>query len=319
MTQILDASPITLRPATEEDRTPVIQVEARTMPNWRYLPQVFDLFMADAGEFSVAEVDGEVVACGKFTPMVDGSAWLETLRVVPDFQGRGIGKRLYERFFEQARAAGIPVMRMYTGVENAVSKGLAERFGFRLAGTCGNASRPCRVEEVPHPLPPFRLITDPAEAAALIMPHAGAWGGFLVMNRTWYAFTPALCAALARQAQVYADAESGSLLVAGSRFMPEQALHIGLFAGDPERCFAFAMHLAAVRNAARLSCLFPARNGEIAATLLANGFQRSPGDLIVMEGRLVSTEEDKPERIPGLHQGMGWMSDDFDDPLPGGF
>lgn len=29
--------------------------------------------------------------------------------------------------------------------------------------------------------------------------------------------------------------------------------------------------------------------------------------------------ENKPQRIPGLHQGMGWISDNFDDPLPDEF
>lgn len=32
--------------------------------------------------------------------------------------------------------------------------------------------------------------------------------------------------------------------------------------------------------------------------------------------RLVPVEPDKKQRIPGLHAGASWTSDDFDDPLP---
>ena len=33
----------------------------------------------------------------------------------------------------------------------------------------------------------------------------------------------------------------------------------------------------------------------------------------------LSTESQKHERTPGLHAGMIWVSDDFDDPLPDEF
>lgn len=33
----------------------------------------------------------------------------------------------------------------------------------------------------------------------------------------------------------------------------------------------------------------------------------------------ISNEDDNWERVFGLHEGMGWMSDDFDDELPDSF
>ncbi len=74
---------IVLRKAEQEDRERVIWVESKSTPNLSYVGAIWDLFTSDeVGEFSVAEADGKLVACGKFTVVPDGSAWLETLRVM---------------------------------------------------------------------------------------------------------------------------------------------------------------------------------------------------------------------------------------------
>ncbi len=94
---------ITLRQATPEDRAAVELVASQATRGLRYLPSVFTEFVTDRfGEFSVAEVEGQVVGCGKFTLLPDGSAWLEALRVMPQYQGQGVGKAFYRRFFEIA-------------------------------------------------------------------------------------------------------------------------------------------------------------------------------------------------------------------------
>ena len=277
---------IVIRPATPADRPAVIVVEAKSTPGLQYLPQVFDQFVAEPhGEFMVATIDEEVVACGKFTPLSDGSAWLETLRVIPERQGLGIGKRFYRRFFELAAAQGITTMRMYTGTQNVVSKGLAEHFGFQPAATFRGLWLPCAQATLPPTIPTFQPISDPDEATALLMPHREAWHGFLVMNRTFYTLTPALCAELARQGQVYADPNRRSVLTLGARFMPEQALHIGLFAGDEAACLAFALQQGLARATGRLSCLLVAAATPIQETLLAYGFQLETSEFIVMESR----------------------------------
>lgn len=273
---------ITVRRARRDDLDAINRVEAGSTPSLRYVARVFDDFVSDEiGEFSVAEIDGQVVACGKFSLMPDHSAWLETLRVLPAYQGRGAGKRLYERFFEVARREGVTTMRMYTGVTNLVSKGLAERFGFRLAGTFRGAWLP--LEAAAGPAPAFTPVTDPARATALLMPHAARWTGFVVMNRTFYALSPVLCADFSRAGRVFEERASGSVVVLGARFMPEQALHLGLYAGDAQACLDFAAHLGVERGAGRVSCLFPPAAADIQAALTGRGFRLESSDFIVME------------------------------------
>jgi len=278
---------IVLRRARPEDREKVIEVESKSTPNRRYAADIFDMFISDeVGEFSVAEVDGEVVACGKYTVVPDGSAWLETLRVIPERQGRGIGKRFYERWLNIARRQGVTTMRMYTGVRNVVSKGLAERYGLRLAETFRGAYLPCQPETTRDPTSTFRLITNPERATSLLMPLKEKWRDFHVMNRTFLKFTPVLCTDLAERGMVYEDPKTQSVITLGARFQPEQMLHIGVFEGDAEACLGFAMQKGLERGVGGLNCDFPASAAEVQNTLTGYGFGLTSSDFIVMEIRL---------------------------------
>jgi N-acetylglutamate synthase-like GNAT family acetyltransferase len=277
---------ISLRKARYEDREKVIQVEAKATPNLNYVGDVWNLFTTDEiGDFLVAEADGEVVACGKFTILPDRSAWLETLRVIPDYQGLGIGKRFYKKFYELAKIRGVSTMRMYTGVKNVVSKGLAERFGFHLAARYRGASLNM-VDGNVSPDGHFKLVKKPEEAYKLLHPFKKKWTGFLVMNRTFYTITNTLAKFLIKKEMLYYDAKSCSTITVGARFLPERALHIGVFSGDIEKCLDFAIKSANEVSAARLNCDFPYLDKSIEKGLVQNGFSLSDSDFIVMETNL---------------------------------
>lgn len=283
---ISQATNIRIRPASRADHAALIAVEAKSTPNLRYVPHVFGRFLNEqGGEFMVAEIDGEVIACGKFTLVPDGSAWLETLRVIPERQGLGVGKRIYERFFAVAAREGVSTMRMYTGTKNVVSKGLAERFGFQPAQTFYGAQLATNSVAAGSQALAFQPVTDAQRAATLLLTQREQWHDFLVMNRTFYKLTPEFCAHLAEAGQVYTELESGSVIVLGARFMPEQALHIGLFAGDAGRCLHFARQEAAVRGVPQISCLYPTPAAEIGIQLTAAGFTPEASTFIVMEYR----------------------------------
>lgn len=275
---------IQIRPATRADLPVIATVEAKSTPNLRYVPHVFDLFMQEPrSPFLVAEIEGEIVACAKFTIVPDGSAWLETLRVIPERQGLGVGKRLYEAFFAVAEREGVTTMRMYTGTKNAVSKGLAERFGFQPAQTFYGAQLAVDTSGDSSRATGFQPITDTARATDLILAHRAQWHDFLVMNRTFYKLSPELCAHLVEAGLVYAQEESNSVIVVGARFMPEQALHIGLFGGDTQSCLRFAYQLATERKITQLSCLYPTPAETITAQLATADFIPEASTFIVME------------------------------------
>jgi N-acetylglutamate synthase-like GNAT family acetyltransferase len=281
----VDFLDIHLRKARPADREKVIWVESKSTPNLRYIPYVFDMFVSDdKGEFSVAEIDGEIIGCGKFTVLPDRSAWLETLRVIPTKQGLGVGKRFYERFYDIAHRLGIRTMRMYTGVNNVVSKGLAERYGFKLAESFRGVRlsnynfKDFNVE--------FQEVTDQIEAYELLMENSTTWGGFLVMNRTFYKISLELAKYLILRGMVYKDIETESVIVLGARFMPWKQLHIGLFAGDEIRSIALAMRKALGRKVETINCLFPSSSKNIEKKFIDYGFDMEPSDFIVMETKI---------------------------------
>ena len=57
---------LTIRRARPGDLDAINIVEAGSTPGLRYVARVFDDFVSDEiGEFSVAEIDRQIVACGK--------------------------------------------------------------------------------------------------------------------------------------------------------------------------------------------------------------------------------------------------------------
>ncbi len=271
---------IVLRRAEPKDKEKVIWVESKSTPNLRYLPKVFEMFASDMiGEFSVEEIDGELVACGKYTVLPDGTVWLEALRVIPERQGLGLGKHLYEHWLELARTQGVKEMKMYTGVTNVVSSGLAERYGFRLRGTFKGNTR--LFTPAMGTVGGFTSVHDPKEATELLMPLEDDWFGWLVMNRTFYRFSPALCEHMTKHGMVYKDERTGSVVTLGARFMPEQALNIGVWGGDPDACIRFALWKAADRGIPLLSCFHEANATMIGEALARNGFKCDASDYIV--------------------------------------
>lgn len=276
---------IQIRKAQSADKEALTVVESKSTPNLRYVPHVFDQFVADQrGEFSVAEIDGRVVGCAKFTVTPNDSAWVETLRVIPEFQGMGIGKRLYERFFEVADREKIDTLRMYTGLRNVVSRGLAEHFEFQLEETFFEANLSAeQIELGADKLVDFQPVTDKHRTTALVKEQSNRWHNFLVMNRTFYKLTPSLCAYLVENGQVYEEPASGAMVIQGARFMPWQALHIGFFAENHEASLRFAMQKVLELKVSKLTCMFPEAATNIKNPLIENRFEINENRFIVMK------------------------------------
>lgn len=274
----------TLRRVRIEDKARVIQIEEKATPNLRYLGTMFEHWVHDdVGEFCVAEVGNKLVGVGKLTILYDGSAWLEALRVIPEVQRQGIGKKFYRRFFDLAEEKRLPTMRMYTGIKNQASKGLAEKFGLRVTSTCKGAS--CRVNPSVN-AGSFRLLRPDADGLSvdqLCREVKNTWGRFCVMNRTFYEATPDLVRSWLDESKLYSDPEDGTFLSFGARFQADLSLHVGFIGGNFQKALDFANAKAVELGVPSISCLYPAGNAELEEVLHKNGWHPDPSDYLVME------------------------------------
>ena len=275
---------VLVRQAVYGDREAAVCAEIKAVRGLRYLDDVWDQFYNDqSGELLVGEIDGKVVAVGKYTLLPDSSAWLETLRVDPEFQGRGIGKAFYRRFLERAAMQEVSVLGMYTTTNNAVSKGLAERFGFSLSATYRGAS--LKVANSSADTARF-IPLSPSEAVLKLMPVIDIWDNHVVLNRTFYPATADNFAAMAREGKVLYNPSSGSLCILGYRFLRERDLHLAFLQGDIDEVIAFALKEACLRGHQGLSIMFPPKLTAIENYLAEKGFAIDPTDCIVMTKRM---------------------------------
>lgn len=62
---------------------------------------------------------------------------LKRMYVRPALRGRGLGRQLLERLAAHARANGVKVLRLETGIHQVEALGLYESFGFQRRGPFG--------------------------------------------------------------------------------------------------------------------------------------------------------------------------------------
>ncbi len=97
------------------------------------LPKLF--FIHFEGTSFVAETaDGDLVGfvCGFLSQTADDEAYIHFVGIDPEARGSGLGRALYERFFEEVRADGRSVVRCVTSPANERSVAFHESLGFEV-------------------------------------------------------------------------------------------------------------------------------------------------------------------------------------------
>ena len=273
---------ITVRKAVLEDKANAIYTEGQSTPNLRYVERMWDDFTSDDNApLFVAEMAGKIVGIGKLSLLYDGSAWLETLRVDKEYQRMGVGRQIYHAYMAQAKEIGVPSVRMYTGLTNAASAGLAHINGFYLAGSYRGSDLAVTPEMVGN-RHDFRELNED-ESVTFFEKIKTLWEGYMVLNRTFYRINDALARGLVRDHMVYYSKKFDSYIVAGARFMPERGLNIGLYLGDCAKCTDFAVAMAGEWGVNKVSIMFPPALSDIQKELEDCNFVTQTKDCIVME------------------------------------
>lgn len=83
------------------------------------------------GRLFLARCEGKPAGCVAFYRMEEGVCELKRLYVSPPFVGKGIGKALFDRALEEAKAAGYTTMRLDSLRRLKDAGKLYEQYGFR--------------------------------------------------------------------------------------------------------------------------------------------------------------------------------------------
>jgi ribosomal protein S18 acetylase RimI-like enzyme len=97
------------------------------------LPKLFFIHF-EGTSFIAEDGDGELVGfvCGFLSQTADDEAYIHFVGIDPDVRGDGLGRTLYERFFDEVRSQGRTVVRCVTSPVNASSVAFHEALGFEV-------------------------------------------------------------------------------------------------------------------------------------------------------------------------------------------
>jgi len=97
------------------------------------LPKLFFIHF-EGTSFVAEDTSGELLGfvCGFLSQTADDEAYIHFVGVTPEDRGDGLGRALYERFFEAARASGRTSVRCVTSPVNQGSIAFHEAMGFQV-------------------------------------------------------------------------------------------------------------------------------------------------------------------------------------------
>ena len=97
------------------------------------LPKLFFIHF-EGTSFVAEDADGELLGfvCGFLSQTEDDEAYIHFVGITPEDRGEGLGRTLYERFFEEARANGRTVVRCVTSPLNRGSLAFHQALGFEV-------------------------------------------------------------------------------------------------------------------------------------------------------------------------------------------
>ena len=269
----------TVRLATCEDMAQAVQVEKETMGNYVYLEDAWHYFSTLDGGLVCVFHEEKRVGIGRFSVLPDGSGWLETLRVTPEYQRKGVGRLIYKKYVELAEQNGCPSMAMFTGVNNISSSALAEVFDLKTAAQ----HRGYHLTNLEGGKPHNFVHASWQRAVELIVPMKTEYNNYMTFNRTFHHINEANAKQFAIEGKVFEDKESESFIVCGARFQHQVTLHIAMMDGDYDKCIDFAVNYAKAQGLKKVSCTFALENERLETALKARGFVAETSDLITKE------------------------------------
>lgn len=160
----MDTDEFRIRPARPEDKATVVEFTRTIWEGRDYLPEVWDQWLIDPnGRLFVGEVEGRPVATGRVALLSPGQAWMEGLRVDPNFRGRGYARRMHDFAVETALAMpGVERIGLSTSSGNEAVQHMCRESGMSLVVACRSVAAAGEANDAPEP-----VVFSPADFDAL--------------------------------------------------------------------------------------------------------------------------------------------------------
>lgn len=199
-----------IRPARAEDRDSVLAFCANTWEWGDYVEYVWDEWLNDPnGVLLVALVEERPVGIAHLQMLTPDDAWLEGLRVDPNYRLQGLGAALNIACVEEAMKRGARYARLLTSSDNVASITMVEHHFWRRVGSMVSFSaQPMAAlseREVGHDLPRLATAADSSDIkdylhTSNIIPLNG---GLCYQNYTAYVINDELINAKIEAGEVY--------------------------------------------------------------------------------------------------------------------
>ncbi|WP_090817869.1 MULTISPECIES: ribosomal protein S18-alanine N-acetyltransferase [unclassified Arthrobacter] len=127
----LELAGVSLRDMTEADIPAVEQLERQLFPVDAWPLQMFidELAQPETRRYVVAEVAGRIVAYAGLM-CIEPIADVQTIAVVPEFEGKGIGSAVLTELIDEARRRRADDVLLEVRADNPRAQQLYVRFGF---------------------------------------------------------------------------------------------------------------------------------------------------------------------------------------------
>ncbi len=148
-----------MRPAQARDKAAITSFCRHTFSWGDYIAEVFDDWLEDRnGRLFVGLVDDRPVAIVHTALLDDRVAWMEGMRVHPDYRRHGIASAIDTAGRDFARERGCKVARLATSIKNIAAQNVLEPLGYRLLTRTDGWEAPSL--DAGDPLPPIATIED---------------------------------------------------------------------------------------------------------------------------------------------------------------